>query len=102
MWQPDSCTPYVRSYKWACVKWTDASLQDLVVSFTASKNKFDDLIRLMNPKVFEASTSQAGEQEARKDVNNDVEKDASEDNVEFGNDSNNEEEYDFVSFSDYE
>lgn len=56
----------------------------------------------MNPKVFEASTSQAEEQEARKDVNNDVEKDASEDNVEFGNDSNKEEECDFVSFSDYE
>lgn len=54
------------------------TLYDLFVSFTARKIKVDDLIKLMNMKLFEVSTSQAKGQDVGNDDRNNVEKDVSE------------------------
>lgn len=35
------------------------SLQEVIMTFTIQKNKFDDLIKMMSPKGVGASTSQA-------------------------------------------
>lgn len=63
------------------------TLQDLIVSSTSRKIKLDDLISLMNPKVFEGHA-------ARKDID----KDASEDNAKENGEMMNKRGYKYVSF----
>lgn len=44
------------------------TLQEIIVVFVMRKSKVDDLIKMMNPKVYEAFTYQYVDQDADKDV----------------------------------
>lgn len=67
----------------------------------SKKSKVDVLIRIMNPIVFEASTSHARGRDAGKDVENDV-KTSSEHNVQDSGESGEEYEYKYASSGDFE
>lgn len=75
-------------------------LQDFVISSTFRKRKCDDLIKLMNSKMFEVYTSQDKGHDAWKDARKDTDNVESEYDVDVISECNEEYEYEYVSSGD--